>query len=281
MTAGAQQETRLVIQDDRPAPLTQHETLTDLLVQAGRGAVPIRTTFAQQGRGKNTTPGPLASFIRAHDGRALDAYLFIHALASSEPWDCEYPSGTWIRAFGLAEHANTASARGAVSKIMKRLEDRQLITRGRSGRRATVTLLREDGSGKPYHRPTTKTDTWFNLPHSYWLQGHYRSLSLPAKAMLLVCLSLPDDFYLPLDKADAWYGISGDSAGRGLRELEKHGFLLHRQAWRKNQRSDTGWREERHYTLIGHYAADLRKSTVSGRARKNNEPGAAKPRNHA
>lgn len=267
MTSSAQRGTGTVTQDGPPPPLTQQETLADLLTQSGRGAVPIRTTFVQQGRGKKTTPGLLASFIGAHDGRALDAYLFIHALASSSPWDCEYPSGTWIRAFGLAEAASLTSARGAVSKIMKRLEDRRLIARGRSGRRATVTLLREDGSGKSYDRPTGASDTWFSLPHAYWLQKHHRDLSLPAKAMLLVSLSLQDDFYLPFDKAEAWYGISSDSAGRGMRELEEHGLLHYRQLWRKNQRSDTGWREERHYTLGGPYAAMARKQAAGKRSR--------------
>jgi hypothetical protein len=249
-----------------PPPLSQQETLTDMLKQARRGAVPIRTTFVQQGRGKSTTPGPLASFIASHDERGLDAYLFVHALASKDPWDCEYPSGMWIRALGLRDTATLRSARGVVSKIMKRLEGRALIKRGRAGRMSTVTLLREDGSGKKYERPpVTDGDTWFSLPHAYWLDEHYRTLSLPAKAMLLIALSLPGVFYLPYEKAKPWYGISADSAGRGLRELEKAGFLVTIQQWVKNHRSDTGWVEQRSYVLAGPYAKTARKR----RARKN------------
>jgi hypothetical protein len=166
--------------------LTQHETVEDLLSQSARGIVPIRKSFVQQGRGKDTRPGPLASFVTAHDARALDAYLFVHALASAEPWNCDYPAGTWVRALGLGAGAEAASARGAVSKVMKRLEDRNLVTRSRSGRRSSVTLLREDGSGKPYEHPhRAGSDRWLQLPYAYWLEGHYLAFSLPAKAMLL------------------------------------------------------------------------------------------------
>jgi hypothetical protein len=242
-----------------PPPVSQQETLTDLLKQAHRTAVPLRTTFVQQGRGKATQPGPLASFIAAHDERGLDAYLFVHALASGPPWDCEYPSGMWIRALGLSDTATMRSARGIVSKTMRRLEDRKLIQRKRSGRLSAVTLLREDGSGEGYGRPVADGDNWFNLSHTYWLEEHYRALSLPAKAMLLIALSLPLDFYLPYEKAKPWYGISPDSAGRGLRELEKASLLLSVPEWKKNHRSDTGWIEQRHYMLLGPYAKPTRR----------------------
>lgn len=165
----------------------------------------------------------------------------------------------WVRALGLCDTATLRSARGVVSKIMKRLDDRQLIQRARSGRLSTVTLLQEDGSGEEYERPVADGDNWFNLPHAYWLDEHYRALSLPAKAMLLIALSLPADFYLPYEKAKPWYGISADSAGRGFRELEKAGLLVSMPEWVKNHRSDTGWIEQRHYMLVGPYAQSARK----------------------
>jgi len=94
--------------------------------------VPIRKTFVQIGHGKHTRPGPLANFVSAHDERGLDAYLFVHAVASASPFNCDYPSGTYVRALDLGSDAEPASARGAVSKVMCRLEDRQLITRSHS-----------------------------------------------------------------------------------------------------------------------------------------------------
>jgi hypothetical protein len=227
--------------------------VTDLLREAQRDAVPIRREFVQQGRGEATMPGPLASFVASHDERGLDAYLFVHAVASGPPWECEYPSGMWIRALDLAETATLRSARGLVSKIMRRLQDRKLIRRGRSGRLSAVTLLREDGSGEKYEHPYAEGN-YFKLPHEYWLEGHYRTLSLPAKAILLIALSLPADFYIPYEKAKPWYGLSGDTAGRGLRELQKKGMLAVEPRWVRNHRSDTGWIEQRHYRLLSPYS---------------------------
>jgi hypothetical protein len=136
---------------------------------------------------------------------------------------------------------------------MRRLEDRKLIQRGRSGRLSAVTLLQEDGSGEKYEHPFAEGN-YFNLPHKYWTEEHYRTLSLPAKAMLLIALSLPANFYIPYERAKAWYGISADTAGRGIRELEKAQMVAVERRWEKNHRSDTGWVEQRRYKLLGPYS---------------------------
>lgn len=203
-------------------------------------------------------------FVSRHDERGLDAYLFVHALASAEPWNCDYPSGTWVRALGLAEAAEMASAKSAVSKVMKRLEDRLLIERGRVGRSPSITLLREDGSGEPYDHPHSRGENWLQLPYAYWTEHHYETLSLPARALLLVALSLPGGFPLPSERAPAWYGILADSTERGLRELRNEGLLDYDQNWIKNHRSDTGWIEQREYTLQGVYSAKSRKRAAAG-----------------
>ena len=101
-------------------------------LETKRGTVQIRKTFVQQGKGADTKPGPLHLFLTAHDERGLDAYLLAHAMASSsDPWDCTMGSDTWVSALGLADAATTASAKTAVSKIMRRLEKRNLIKRER------------------------------------------------------------------------------------------------------------------------------------------------------
>lgn len=236
-----------------PAPLSQQDTLADLLTQTKRLFTPIRKTFVQQGRGASTKPGPMRTFLSSHDDRGFDLYLLVHAMASAYPWNCDYPAATWVRALGLAEAAEPSSARGAVSKITRRLVDRNLIARTRTGRTASLVLLREDASGEPYQHPSDNREAYLKLPHAYWLLGHHADLTLPAKAMLLVAHHQRDGFYLPAEKAEPWYGISGDSAGRGLRELRDRGLITFRQEWIKNQRSDTGWIEQRHYTLTGPY----------------------------
>ena len=244
----------------KPAPLTRQERLEGLLADTKRRVVPIRTTFVQQGRGADTKPGPLHKFLTAHDERGLDAYLVAHAMASaSSPWNCRMLSDAWIGALGLDENASEASAKTALSKIMRRLEKRQLITRERSQRLSDVVLLKEDGSGEPYVRDLT--ENWLQFPHSYWLEGHYKTLSLPAKVMLIIALSLQDGFWLPYDYARAWYGVSSDSAEEGLRELRDVGLLDVERTWVKAPRSATGWTERLLYTLQRSFAtADRRKA---------------------
>lgn len=243
--------------DQSPPPLGRQKTVTALLEDTNRGIVPVRKVFVQQGRGKASTPGPLASFLRKHDERALDAFLFVHAMASaSTPYDIALPSGAWVRVLGLSETAELASARTAVSKIMKRLEDRKLITRTRTKKQSHIHLLREDGSGEIYTRPTSKlvSERWLRLPHAYWLEGHAENLSLPAKVVLLIALSLDEGFYLPADRAPDWYGISPDSCDEGLRELRTVGLLESDYTWVQTHRSDTGWTRQYTYTLTGSFS---------------------------
>ena len=227
--------------------------MIDLLTQVKRDAVPMRPAFVQQGKGKATKPGPLASFVSRHDERGLDAYLLIHAMASTPPWDCDYPAVTWIRALGLGEGAERDSALAASSKIMRRLAERRLITRKRVGRRSVIYLLDEDGSGDEYTLPATAKERYFKLPHAYWTERHYETLDLPAKAMLLIALSLRPGFPLPYERGPAWYGLSADSTEKGLRDLQNAGLLDFDHNWLRNVRSETGWTEQRLYSLTGPY----------------------------
>src|SRR5699024_9576108 len=158
--------------------------------------VPIRTTFVQQGHDRTTRPGPLASFLKTHDERGLEAYLLVHAIASAHPWTCELGSTVWLRALGIPGDRNA----GAISKVMRRLADRNLVTRSRAGRTGVVQLLREDGSGDEYGHPA-RAERYFRLTYAYWRDDYFTTLSLPAKVMLLVALERPDDFYLPFEYA--------------------------------------------------------------------------------
>ncbi len=267
MVTAQKRNGRSATQSTAPPPLSQQETLADMLTQSGRGIVPIRKTFVQQGERGNRGPGPLSTFVGTHDQRGLDAYLFVHALASAAPWNCDYPAGMWVRALGLGNAAEPASARSAVSKVMKRLEDRRLVTRGRVGRTASITLLKEDGSGDSYVHPHNAGtgETWLQLPHAYWTDEFHKTLTLPAKAMLLVALSEPDGFPLPAERVPRWYGISADSAERGLRELRRAGVLEVDEQWVKNAKSETGWTQVRHYTLGGPFSSDARKTAATER----------------
>ena len=247
----------------------RQQSIEALLAETHRGIVPIRKVFVQQGHGRTTRPGPLATFLRSHDDRGLEAYLFLHAMASAAaPYNCVLSSGVWVRVLGLAQNAELRSARGAVSKIMKRLADRKLVERSRTGRKANLALLCEDGSKTKYERllGKSKFDRWLQLPHAYWLEGHYTELNLPAKVILLIALSLDDGFPLPQDRAWDWYGISADSADEGLRELVNKGLLRREYHWEDSSRSDTGWTKRYTYTPIGSFSkAERKKASVSRR----------------
>lgn len=250
----------------KPPPPPDQDTILDgLLAQSKRGLVPIRKTFVQQGHGATTRPGPLAQFVKAHDTRGLEAYLLVHALASGGDHSVQYPANTWVHALGLNETGTPASARGAVSKIMKRLADRKLINRQRVGRELSVTLLNEDGKGSEYGHPHHTNERWLRLPYSYWRKGYYKLLSLPAKAMLLIALSLKEEFQLSADQAPKWYGISSDTAERGLRQLRKDDILEGDYEWEVNPRSPTLYTQRWTYTLCGDFSQAARDAASTSR----------------
>lgn len=190
--------------------------------------------------------------LRAHDERGLDLYLLLRAAASADPWDVARPAPVWSRALGLPTPHDDGTA--TVSKVWRRLDETYgLVTRTRKGRLAQNTMLLEDGSRQPYTYPQggrgRGDGRYFKLPHTYWTDEHawYSNLSFPAKAMLLMALSLTPPFLLPTEKAPRWYGISTDSAERGLRELGKVD-LLQRRAERK-----TDWLTAAEYVVQYRY----------------------------
>lgn len=264
---------RQAIRSGQPAPLGQQETIEGLLRGFRRQFVPIRKSFVQQGRGMDTQAGPLAAFLTGRDSRGLDAYLLLHAMACAAPWNCDLPSGFWVRALGIVDPTKSGvaalnPARPTVSKIMRRLVDRQLVDRARVKRRSSLILLREDGSGAPYKHPHATKEQWFQLPHDYWYDGYYRTLSLPAKVMLLIALERPDGFNLPQRKAPRWYGVSEDTADRGLRELRTVGLLRRKEDWVVSRRSDIGWTQQWKYSLQGAFS-DAARSKASTDAKSN------------
>lgn len=217
----------------------------------------------------------MAAFISGGDSRGLEAYLFAHAMASSSsPYNVSLDAGTWVRVLGIGEtesgviDPDDPSALSAVSKVFKRIEDRKLITRTRVARKSVITLLNESGRGRAYYRPTkgrTRGNRWLQLPHAYWTADHYRTLTLPAKAILLVALTRPDGFQLPERFGPDWYGISPDTVGDGLRELIKRELLNREFTWVEASRAAHGWTQVHRYTLLGPYSAAARTAATRSR----------------
>lgn len=212
-------------------PISREESLVRLLVKSQRRrAVPFRKTLVQRGLRTAPQPGALATFVTNRDMRALDLYLLHRALATKEPYDTRVEAGAWARMVGLEPVKGVA----VVSRAWGRLVKMKLVSRRRGGRLAVITSLQEDGQGREYTRPSGKHgDTYLQVPLSYWLDGYDKSLSLRAKAMLLICLSLQEWSPLPAEQVPSWYGISADTAERGLDELGKAGIVLRRVTWRR------------------------------------------------
>jgi hypothetical protein len=233
---------------ERPTA-TPLETKEELLRKSQRNSklVPIRNTFVQRGTRANPKPGVLATLVGNHDETSFDLELLVLAAASHEPYGVILPAPTWARAIGPRRVSVPT-----ISKAWTRLENLKLIQRGpRSGRRATIYLLREDGSGEAYTHPgaASSRERYFKLPFDYWKDGFDETLSLPAKAMLLIALSLNDWFYLPYEKAKPWYGLSAETAENGLRELEKRKLIEHQKIYKKSALAPLGYTEQRIYRL--------------------------------
>lgn len=236
-----------------PQVATCDQTIDKILEEAKRTETPLRRSFLQQGKSGNPEPGPLKVFVTNGDHRGLLLYLLVLGKASAEPWDATLASQVWARALGM-ELPGTATATSTISKAWKRLEDRKLIKRDRYRRMARIHILKEDGSGDSYVPPGRVKTRYFKLPHVFWQEGPennrwYRVLKLPEVAMLLIALSLSDGFRLPAEDVPAWYGISGDTAGRGLNGLFEHGLLKKVKFYKTAPLSPIGFTADNLYTL--------------------------------
>lgn len=226
----------------QPVPATPLETKEALLKRSQRRSqvVPIRNAFVQRGTQTRPEPGPLAELVRRHDEQALDQYLLALALGTAPPYAVRRRADVWARAL--------ESKVSAVSKGWARLEARGLVRRGREGRLAVVTLLREDGTGEDYSHPGAgQGERYFGLPFAYWLDGFDTKLDLPGKAALLIAMSLRAGFVLPEEKAKPWYGLSGDTIQRGLAQLVKLKILQREKTFKTAPLAPLGYTEEYRY----------------------------------
>jgi hypothetical protein len=186
--------------------------------------------------------------------RALDIYLLLLALVTGEPYNVGRDAGVWVRLLGLPQGPNDAAT---ITKLWYWLENHGLIERGRRGRQSAPKLLLEDGTRDAYLPPKGRDDPYFRVPFAFWLENYdgdqspYQYLSLAAKAMLLIALSRTGrTFPLKAARVPAWYGISEDMAGRGLRELCEHNLLAVNKSHVPDLNAGSGWRTEPYYTRL-------------------------------
>lgn len=242
------------------------QLLAPMLAGTRRGGVPIRRAFLQAvEKHDGQRGGPLSRLVR--DSNALDAYLLIHALASSShPYDTWHPPETWAQVARLNEFVELDAAKSRWAKVVTKLVDLNLVRRKRVGNKQNYVLLNESGSTEPYTRPTKAADgNWFGLPHLYWTGEFDAQLSMPEKVMLLISLDQRDGFRLPPDRGLAWYGISESTVRRGLQGLVDRDILWRTTAHEADPKSPTGWKEVHRYTTIGDWSLASRKKSMSRR----------------
>jgi hypothetical protein len=228
----------------------ERDTLDYLLARAKRDAVPVRHAFVHDPR-TGGGPGPLARLMRRPE--TLDLYLLLLAIAVKKPHNVQYPLAVYGRALGRGDGK---SAELWVSKSLRWLEDAGLIRRTKVGRELEITLREDSSRRRAYKRPTTgdRSDWFFNLSHAYFLDGWHKRLSAPAKAVLLVSHCNEPGFELNQRRGEIWWGLSGDTLGRGLIELQDVGVLSARPIKRKAPAARTGYTLVPLYTLLPPFA---------------------------
>jgi hypothetical protein len=172
---------------------------------------------------------------------ALDLYLLLLAVAVKDPHKVQFPAAVWSRALGRGDSTN---AELWVSKTLRWLEARNLIVRRPVGRQREITVRHDSTRDKKYTRPKGGVDPWewfFNLPHRYFLDGWHKRLSASGKAVLLVAYANQDEFELNQRRGATWWGLSTDTLGRGLIELQEQEVLVARTISRKAPESRTGF----------------------------------------
>lgn len=178
----------------------------------------IHNHFVQQPEGgKKKQPGILHKLVASGNERALDLFLLHRLLAVKEPWEASLENKVWARALGISGSSSTST----ISRLFRRLTDMDLMDKSKNGRTPVYRALHDSGNGSSYE----KTSDYLTIPLEYWTEDIWLTLGLPAKAVLLIFLSLPAQSYLPQNQVSKWYGISADTLGKGVKQLKELGFL--------------------------------------------------------
>ncbi len=239
--------------------------------------VPVRHIFVQKARevvARGTSRGStLAWFVRERQSRPLDLYLLavgLFPVLSGTP----LPAAAWARL--ASPEGRTAASIAGISKVWSVLEGQRLIDRQtRIKRLANVLPLHESGSGQPYQVPgldlkgTSKG--YFYVPGCYWLEDWQNTLSLPARAMLLIWLSATHrepTFSMTYEQTPEWYGLSERTAERGIQELLKVGLMTEVRQRVRAPRTSLGFTFVHHRMLTGDFSYSARNEARKSMARQ-------------
>jgi hypothetical protein len=115
------------------------------------------------------------------------------------------------------------------------------------------TSTREDGSREAYTAPSGRDidNRYFQIPFAYWTDAEawYRTPTLAAKTMLLISSTLKPGFILPTERVPEWYGVSTETAQRGLKELRDVGLISRSTSYKETPLEAIAYTQEHRYTL--------------------------------
>jgi hypothetical protein len=214
-----------------------------LAARVGQRKAAIRRTFIRRLGGDTSSAPPLAFLLQG--GRGADARLSLLLsllwVASGDPYDTRFPARYWAEFLDLPDPAHAGARR--ISSALRWLEARRLVSIERvPGEQPIVTLLMEDGSGRPYIHPARaqrigellpEEHLYVWLPYTFFANGWLAALSARAVAMLLVLRDVQPFHEVVSDTpeenwAHMWitpalarerYALSEDTWTRGTKEL--------------------------------------------------------------
>lgn len=223
------------------APQVSLDFAAEIASNSGRRQdVPVRTLFVRDFTAAGDAP--LARLV-ATGGRgggvAIKLYLALLWRCSAPPFDTAISARKWAALLGLDDPTHRGARR--ITDALRTLQSQGLIALTTNRGEASIIQLREESGRAEYTLPSDayvrETDaakkqerTYFKVPTALWTKGHIQSLSTPALAMLLICLSSNG-----ANGKQVWwstrvfpeqYGLSPATRARGTTELVKRRLLL-------------------------------------------------------
>lgn len=219
-----------------------------------RNSTPVRRAFVR-GLEEPLAPSPLLRLYRGGRSGVVPIRLYLALLwkCSKAPYETTAPARAWATLLDLQDPAGAGARR--IRAALDKLQDHRLITTsGAPGEVTTVTLLREDGTGRKYIPPSgaylkaqagkrgqkvLEQHRYFKINSDLWTGGHLQVLTGPALVMLLIILGEGGDRAIRGEGGDqalpVWfstslfkerYGLSPATRAQGVRELVERGLLL-------------------------------------------------------
>lgn len=209
-----------------------------------RNSTPVRRAFVR-GLEEPLAPSPLLQLYRGGRSGVVPIRLYLALLwrCSRAPYETTAPSRAWATLLDLQDPAGAGARR--VRAALDKLEEHRLITTASSpGEVTTVSLLREDGTGRKYLLPSSaylkaqsgrrgqkvlEQHRYFKLNSDLWTEGRLQPLNGPALVMLLIILGEGGDRGLPVWFSASLfterYGLSSATRAKGVRELVQRGLV--------------------------------------------------------